>query len=311
MGLDSFNNESESDDSNDVLACNREDSEVNRYGKGGKYDEESVIEIMLQCNSKTQGKKVSRSKYKDWRETVEFDCPSPSWFYRNGGWNHWLTKADIKHNDKGTKIEFDGINDMSPAKAYVIGVLLGDGSVITETGQHRVQLQATDKQFIDMFCNRLCEFTGLDRNSISEGKSDNRYYASKSSKNLALEMDKYLSDTWTKWVDGLDDKDVLYLISGLYDSEGHYDEKRDKCSFSSTTISMKNLFVWCLTEHLLDFTAVNEVRRKSIDYHDFSVQEYFREERGSIEYQVILSEEFSKTFIESVDCSINRKVGEV
>lgn len=310
MGLDAFRNNSDSNGSNNTSSCNKDDSKSNQSTKNGKYDESYVLKIMSKCNSETEGEKISRSDYEDWKETTIFDCPSTSWFYRNGGWNNWLTKAGIKHNNKGTKIKFDGITEMSPAKAYVIGVLMGDGTVNTNKGQHKVQLQAVDKPFIDMFCDRLCQFTGLNKESITEGKADGRYYATKTSKELALEMDKYMSETWIKWVDELAEDELLYLVSGLYDSEGHYKKDVNICTFSTTSISMKNLFVWCLTEHFLNSSKINEVRRKSIDYHDFSVQEYFREDRCSIEYQIILSKEFSQEFINSVSCSINRKLGE-
>ncbi|EGQ44100.1 MAG: hypothetical protein J07AB43_01590 [Candidatus Nanosalina sp. J07AB43] len=309
MGLDSFRNDKEGNGRYNPSNLNIGASEQNHSTKGGKYDEEDVLEVMRQCNSETPGERISRNEYNNWRSNLEFDCPSGSWFQRNGGWNEWLTKAGIEHNSRGTKITFDGIDEMSPSKAYVIGVLIGDGSVITEKGQHKIQLSTADESFKEMYCNRLCEFTNLDRSSITEGTTDNMYYATKVSKELTLEMDKYMSGTWTEWVDELTTEEAIYLISGLYDSEGHYDERVGKCSFTSTSISIKNLFVWCLTEHLLDFTAVSEVRRKSISYHNFSIHEFFREETSNIEYQVILSEEFSERFINSISCSISRKLG--
>lgn len=109
---------------------------------------------------------------------------------------------------------------MSPELAYVLGVMLGDGTL---SNQNTVRLQAIDKDFVVNFHNKLEKWSGMKVCKIYEtlnGKNRHNLWnallnsreANRTLKRFLLDIDRIMLNAPRKC--------KIAFLEGLYDSEG-------------------------------------------------------------------------------------------
>lgn len=276
------------------------------------YEESRVIDILKKANEETEGNKLSRSKYKSWRDNnldgFNSGIPSQSWFYRHGTWNEWLDKANIQKNRKGTEIDVN-TDSVSFSKAYLIGCCLGDGSIIMDKGQKGIKLSSVDKSFTDRFSEAIKEAYNLEKDSVTRTtynpdslQSNIQYEATKRSKQIAKDLNQYKLQNWNSWVQIFNKEQLTSLLQGMWDSECYSSEIK-RTTFSTTEPEMKNLVLKTIFTIFDTEIELKNVNRCSINYGNISVEEVIREESivNGYNCKIKINSSFYNKFTEKID----------
>jgi intein-encoded DNA endonuclease-like protein len=105
--------------------------------------------------------------------------------------------------------------------AYVIGVVLGDGSAINYT----IRLRAKDKEFVEEFARCLATVLGRSPIKIIYEKSTECYIAEVHSKTLWELLKKPVDlERLRKYIEHCE-KCMAAFLRGFFDSEGHVNER--------------------------------------------------------------------------------------
>lgn len=149
-----------------------------------------------------------------------------------------LRKMDVKirnHSESHLLSNYTGIKEvkivgLTPEKAYVLGVLCGDGWV-TLSKSYRIGLSVKDKDFAMKFVESLKKSYGVKcaiYRRLRKNKNWNaQYTVSFSSKRACQDVSSYGTFNCVDWrvpkqILNSSDKQVIgYFLRGFYDSEGH------------------------------------------------------------------------------------------
>ena len=142
---------------------------------------------------------------------------------RNYSESHLLkTYAGIK------KVKIVGLTQ---EKAYILGVLCGNGWIASSKRRYRIGLSVKDKDFAIRFAKSLKESYGIEctiRKCVPKNKNWNVQYAVDLNSKLACEdILSYGIFNTTDWrvpkqiLGSNDNKVIGYFLRGFYDSEGH------------------------------------------------------------------------------------------
>lgn len=120
---------------------------------------------------------------------------------------------------------------LTPEKAYILGVLCGDGWIVSSERGYRIGLAVKDKDFAIKFTESIKKSYGVEckiRKYIPKNKNWNVQYAVDLSSKLACEnilsYGKFNCVDWRvpkQILDSDDNKIIGYFLRGFYDSEGH------------------------------------------------------------------------------------------
>lgn len=157
----------------------------------------------------------------------------------NRGIEHWIYKG-VKPRTLKYPLK-EGYESLTPSKAYILGVLCGDGCVTIK--KPRVVLGVTSKEFVKEFVDTFNKHYGLtpsvrniQKEKIKDSHVKNPDHTIKAKqdqihitfygRNLVLDIKRYgdfKTDTWRvpKEIRNSDNREIICsFLQGLYDSEG-------------------------------------------------------------------------------------------
>lgn len=121
----------------------------------GKYVDEETVKEQLHKFVEKEEESLTYENFDDNKEYPSSKVVGD----RFGTWNEGLEAAGIGTNRELHTIDVtDDMFEVSADKAYVMGVLMGDGCVNIDDS---IILSVTDKEFAEEFGRRLCSWTGL------------------------------------------------------------------------------------------------------------------------------------------------------
>lgn len=202
--------------------------------------------------------------------------------YQHSGEQHTLTEE---------------MKEPSPEKAYIVGVLLGDGSLGEYTRTIKFTLQTKDKEFVDEVSRCLSEWIkqGSDV-TISKlpKRGDNQepvYSLSKGSSEPFEELMRLYNMDPTKFPDEFEGYEIE-LLRGLWDSEGHISQ--GIVGFTNTDEEILELY-YVLLQNIFGW-----------DSDDMSLYETNKETQAK---QIRMRKKHTEEFVETVQPTITRKFG--
>lgn len=176
-----------------------------------------------------------------------------------GSWNNALRYCNLEiKKEKKHKILNENFNKLTPEKAYILGVLCGDGCVV----RNRIKLNVIDKEFAEYFAYCLEMVYGI-KTKMSEIRTPNRvknsiiyrcknqWVVTLNSKEAYEDILKYGNLTTFKWVVPNEiykneDKNIISnFLKGYIDSEGCISIRKRGASIqvsSSNINGLKQIF---------------------------------------------------------------------
>lgn len=182
-----------------------------KSAKGLKITKETLIELYV--NQELTLQEIGKS----------IGCHGGNIFY-------WMKKYEIprrSHSEAILKSDWSVKPKLSPSPelAYVLGVILGDGSVSynEKKYRYRIKLDATDKAFVEFFKDTL-EKIGLHPSRIKPMKQRKKKHKTKyrviaTSKRFAKWFKGLILEDIEKIVSA-DEESKISFIRGFYESEG-------------------------------------------------------------------------------------------
>ena len=270
-----------------------------------KYSNTFIFECLQECSSDGE---ITREEYQ--KKRTDKMPASATIEKRFETWNNAVKQAGLSENT--SKYRWEPNVDMSiwnKQKSYIIGVLIGDGSVNKSSrGKKQISLFTVDQEFRDKFLDDICEWLNVDDDRFEYGiteKDDknhqDQYYCKKTSAALFDELYEYTYNErhWITWINKLDSEERKYILKGLWDSEGTV-LKRDstnelRIGFSSTEEWIIQLYLTLL-----------------VDVVNLSLGSYTTSASGDPKtYRVMINEgEYNNKFINTVSPTITRKTEE-
>jgi len=273
--------------------------ESNSGGKwNGKFVSEDVVIQELQRFVKEESTKLTYDSF----NATEGYPSSKTVENRFGSWNEGLEAAGISKNKDMIRIEATpDMYEPSSDKAYILGVLMGDGCVNVDKS---MILAVADKDFACEYGRKFCSWAGLEWHgfddnrtqvscNIRELEDDNhseQYVVKKGVADIAphLLQYKYPSDAQSV-VDEFESYEVE-MLRGLWDSEG-WVKKDGRVGFANGHIPTVEIYL-----DILHYTL-------EIDKSDISVYEY-----DSSHVVVMIPSRLRTEFMDIIDPTIQRKI---
>lgn len=154
---------------------------------------------------------------------------------------------------------------------YIVGTLLCDGSMPSH--RDRIQLQASDKEFVAEFGIRLCNWlsedwdgfnssqTGVSATGpISTSGKDN-WRIEKSSSDIVEVLEKYYNHTdWLEWIEDFNGEGQLQMLRGMWDSEGSTRTNSKQVQFFNIEDGIISLYLY-LSQKFVDvgYNGISEI----------------------------------------------------
>lgn len=254
------------------------------------------------------------------------DYPGIKPIYRIfGSWNEALNKAGIEINRLRVSDLKSGEDEMK-SKAYVIGVLFGDGYITTESEYPVIGLGVTDKEFAEEFGARLCKWLGADWYGFNSDKTQVscRAYNSNHTNSKKYKVEKGITSIATSITDYYDKSisDILsefngveeHLVRGMWDSEGCIDKENGTIKFSNTEKKVIRLYIKalsrCMKTDFEDEVSLDNTDIASIDSAYMSVPVLEPGNYNSLKeefYEVKIPRLYCNEFYDVVNPTIRRK----
>lgn len=283
-------------------------------GRGG-YSDEHLINCLLEYY--TQHSHISKKEF-----DTNSDYPSAGCIVRHfNSWNSGLKKAGIPINKSAVSITSD-MESESYEKAYIIGVLLGDGCLTKSSkGDVSIQLVAKDKEFIEEFGELFCQWADLEWHGwgseytelccygpLFENHSDKaKCYGVSKGFNAGYEhINNILSYDCNDMIETFDNYRIE-LVRGLWDSEGSISSNRVR--FASSEPRIINMYIKLLGD-MLDISVSGcswaSESKYGIKLGDFYIFENSGFENSGV-YNVALPADKTDRFVNMVQPTISRK----
>lgn len=208
-------------------------------------------------------------------------------------------------NKEQTITVTDEMYQPSEPKAYVVGVLLGDGWFDTNGRNRRIGLECTDKDFAEQFGKQLSDYLNLawsgfqDTNSLScsireydEQHKQDIYAIRKGIKPIYNHLVEYYDKTYTEIVDEFQQHQIA-LVRGLWDSEGAINSRKIK--FTNGDVETVKTYVKVVLNNL------------DIDKDDISIHAKHVNTEYDDVIDVILPAYSSDDFFNTFGTSLSRK----
>lgn len=209
--------------------------------EGSPYTREECIEALQKANKIVDGK-LSRPQYENLDGYEENDWPSPSVMYNKfGGWNNIKEKSGIEtFGSNGGQLDVDEsyFNEInSTEKAYWLGLLWADGWI---SSNNTIGLGLIDKEHIEKFRNAL----GANQKIQEDDKFYRIQIGSRKLINDLINLGFSSTKTFDDSLPPLEKEDYQRaFVRGLFDGDGHFEEKRMRLT-SSSEGRLKKLKEW-------------------------------------------------------------------
>jgi hypothetical protein len=252
------------------------------------------------------------------------DYPSGSTItYNFGSWNKGIEKACIPTQNKNTRINFtEDMKSPTSEKAYLIGVMLCDGSLSQYNNRTYYELTVKDKDFAVNVTKQFCEWTGLNWDGFHSentemsckgpielnGNKDDVYRVRKGVNPLLEHLDKYRNMGGEKIINEFKEH-KSDLLRGMWDSEGSISTEVGVRFFNSDD-KIIHMYMVLVSEVLnLNYNQKGMTygtKDKSMKYGDIVVGP----ERGfsNNTREVRISKDHVQKFLDVVEPTIKRKV---
>lgn len=297
-----------------------------RYINGRKYTDDECIKIWNRIIKK-HGADVEI-------QDINNDDEFPKWQTIRKYMGLSINEMKKKYGGAVNKSKINGLCSVdlfSSSKAYVVGVVLGDGCIYQRNGRKngRIKLSVTDRGFAEKFARELCSclslrYEGLD--SKYTELSYNTYSRQENNRKKTHEVKRSLPENiFNHFIDyqKLKDntKEVLILgeefrnykeqlVAGLWDSEGSV--TRDGIvHFCNTNVYIIDLYMNLLS-HILDLDYEKPIVNDDIKTGRYG--EYYIDARGKSQrlgdckfYDIFLFKKYKQQFYEKIDPVIERK----
>lgn len=203
---------------------------------------------------------------------------------KKGAIDGWLYRGKKPYQEVLIKHILESSKELTKEKAYILGVLCGDGYISTD---YRIGLEVCDREFADYFQNCLeivyglkCS-TGIRKrkcNSFTNNPKD-QYIVSLCSKLVIEDLQKYMKSFKSKdWIVPEQIKNttkeiISEFIKGIADSEAHVRLRKGQSEITITSINYQALKD--LQELLKEIYGIKSYprRRKSIIF-DLRISNY-------------------------------------
>jgi hypothetical protein len=200
------------------------------------------------------------------------------------------------------------LKQSSADKAYIVGVLLGDGSLVTNNRDEKViALQAADKDFVVEFGKALCRLADLNwsgyghedtevvtsTHQYNEDNWSDVHSVQKGAASIHYELRKCMNLSARKLREEFDGNAVP-LLRGLWDSEGSIESKTSRVIFTNEDKKVLKLYV--------------ELLNTVFDADSVASDTYIKEDSTTDCSHVVLPNSYTHEFLEKVNPTIQRKV---
>lgn len=233
---------------------------------------------------------------------------------RLGSWNEALKQVGADINKETSTIDVtDDMYRPSASKAYLVGALMGDGTI---NKVDSFMLPTVDKEFAVEVGKAFCEWSGLEWDGfnsddtevstfireLEEEEHNDQYVIKKGVSDIADHLRRY------KYPD--DPKEIINefsgykkeLVRGLWDAEGSV--KADgRILFTNLDESVVKIY----TKTVSDVLRINSVERVGDGIKKFKSNEIYKVSRTDGAVNVVIPSEHKNKFISTVSPTIKRK----
>lgn len=265
----------------------------------GKYVDKDTVKEQLHKFVEEEEESLTYENFDDNKEYPSSKVVGD----RFGTWNEGLEAAGIGTNRELHTIDVtDDMFEVSADKAYVMGVLMGDGCVDVANS---MVLSVTDKDFAEEYARRFCSWTGLVWDGFDSDKTqvgcnvqekytgenhNDQYVVKKGVTEIEAHVRQYKYPNSSKSiVDEFGDYKTE-LLRGLWDSEG-YIKDDGRVGFSNGHGNTFDIFTDLVTSTI------------DVNYSELTITEYDRDYRVCL-----IPHRYTQEFIDAVSPTIQRKI---
>lgn len=283
MGIDSFKTESGTTKGKNAPPSN-------------KISKDNLIESLVRFH----GEEEEKLTYDNFNSNKDYPS-SRTIEKRFGSWNEGLKQAGVSLNRDINPIQVtDDMYEMSPEKAYILGVLMGDAS-INKIGA--MGLSVVDREFAEQYAKMFCKWAGLrwegfdseetevscfmNRHNKKEHKD--QYVIKKGVSEIKEHMLQYkYPNDYESILEEVKGNEVE-LIRGLWDSEG-WIKKDGRVGFKNGHEETAVLYIEAITDVL------------QIPKEEMQIRE------TDTAFTVIIPNRYRTEFIQTIEPTIERKL---